>query len=240
MNNDRAKVVVLLSGGLDSTTLLYHHLKHGDEVRCISFNYGQRHGRELEAATRIAHLLNLPHQIVNLTELRRLLSGSSQTDSSIPVPEGKYDEETMKITVVPNRNMILLALSIGYAVANKMDYVSYAAHSGDHAIYPDCREEFAAGMDRVARLCDWHPVSLLRPFVKLTKANIVSYGKGLGVPYELTWSCYKGGEAHCGRCGTCIERREAFYLAQVEDPTVYHPSAPSIQDLIKNDWYLPP
>ena len=150
-----------------------------------------------------------------------LLAGSALTSSEIEVPEGHYAEDNMKATVVPNRNMILLSVAAGWAISSKYDRIAYAAHSGDHAIYPDCRNEFAEALDGAIRLADWHEVSLYRPFVDMTKADIVSLGAKLGVPFEKTWSCYKGQDLHCGRCGTCVERREAFYLAGVDDPTTY-------------------
>jgi 7-cyano-7-deazaguanine synthase len=127
----------------------------------------------------------------------------------------------MKATVVPNRNMILLSIAIGAAIAKKLDYVAYAAHAGDHAIYPDCRPEFARDMGRVASKCDWRPIKLLRPFVKMSKAWIIGHGKELGVDYSKTWSCYEGGALHCGRCGTCVERILSFKEAKVDDPTTY-------------------
>lgn len=216
------KVVVLLSGGMDSTTLLYHHVKGGDEVRAISFNYGQRHNKELDRATQSARLLNVPHEEVDLSDLSYILPGSSQTDMTVAVPEGHYSEETMKATVVPNRNMILLAIAIGHAIAYKMDRVSYAAHAGDHAIYPDCRPEFADKMAELAAICDWRKIELLRPFIKATKADIVRMGMGqLGVDYSKTWSCYQGKDIHCGRCGTCVERILAFKEAGYVDPVPY-------------------
>lgn len=217
----KRKVVVVLSGGLDSTVLLHYHLHHEDEVRALSINYGQRHNTELLYAQRTAEALRVPHTVVNLSDLARILPGSSQTDTSVPVPHGHYAAENMKKTVVPNRNMILLAVAIGHAVAHGCGFVSYAAHAGDHTIYPDCREEFAQGMDNVAQLCDWKPVSLLRPFVRFTKSEVVSIGNQLMVNYSNTYSCYEGNEMHCGRCGTCVERILAFQEACVVDPTNY-------------------
>lgn len=206
---------------MDSTTLIYHMLAEGYEVRCLGVNYGQRHKKELVSASAICGALGIEFLVADLSSITPLLTGSALTSPDIAVPEGHYAEESMKQTVVPNRNMILLSLAIGWAVSTKSDYVAYAAHSGDHAIYPDCRSEFASIMDQAAQLCDWHRVRLYRPFVDMTKADIVCRGVQLGVPYENTWSCYKGGKMHCGRCGTCVERREAFILAGVPDPTEY-------------------
>jgi 7-cyano-7-deazaguanine synthase len=218
------KTILSYSGGLDSTVLLYH-LKYqlGHEVRCLSVNYGQRHRREIEAAQHIAGLNNSEFQVADLSAVKNLFAGSSQT-SDIPVPEGHYAEESMKQTVVPNRNMVLLSLATAWAVSTKSDFVAYAAHTGDHAIYPDCRPAFTEAMEDAIRLCDWHVVKLLRPFLYPTpmdKTEIVKMGKVLGVPFALTWSCYKGGIMHCGKCGTCVERKEAFKLADVVDPTIY-------------------
>ncbi len=214
------RTALIYSGGLDSTVLLYHLRAEGHEVRCLGIDYGQRHRRELEAAAAICRRLGTEYRIANLGALRSLLGGSALT-GEVPVPDGHYTEESMKQTVVPNRNMIMLAVAIGWAVSLQYDAVAYAAHAGDHTIYPDCRPEFADAMDRAAALCDWHPVRLLRPFIARTKADIVRLGAALGVPFEQTWSCYRGGEYHCGRCGTCVERREAFALAGVGDPTTY-------------------
>lgn len=214
------KSVLLFSGGLDSTTALYSQLEAGNEVRCLSINYGQRHRKELMAARQIAQRLNVPLHILDLTSTRVLLAGSSQT-SDLDVPEGHYTEESMKLTVVPNRNMIMLSMAIGWAVSLKFDSVVYAAHSGDHAIYPDCRPEFVQAMQTAAKLCDWHSVQIEAPFVSFSKSEIVRKGTELHIPYQLTWSCYKGGDVHCGKCGTCVERREAFELAGVIDPTTY-------------------
>jgi 7-cyano-7-deazaguanine synthase len=144
----------------------------------------------------------------------------------------------MKATVVPNRNMILLSVAAGWAISSEFDRLAYAAHSGDHAIYPDCRTEFADALDSAIRLADWREVSLYRPFVDHTKADVVTLGAELNVPFENTWSCYKGLDLHCGRCGTCVERREAFHIAEVSDPTAYGPEAPSVDEMSAADWKL--
>ena len=231
--------VVLLSGGMDSTVLAHYLVKEGYLVRGISFNYGQRHSKELGFAIKSAEGLGIKHTVVNLSNLSQALPGSSQTDPGVAVPEGRYDEESMKATVVPNRNMILLSIAAGYALAHQCRVVAYAAHSGDHAIYPDCRPEFADAMSDCFSLCDRNPPALFRPFIGMTKADICKLGNELGVDWKLTWSCYKGHEEHCGKCGTCVERREAFYLADVTDPTPYHVGAPTVAQMVANDWNLP-
>ncbi len=232
------KTVLVYSGGLDSTVLLYHLISEGAEVSALSVNYGQRHLKELDSARAVTKNLGVSHKIIDLSSVCELLKGSSLTDPNLPIPHGHYQEESMKSTVVPNRNMLLLALATSWAISLKADSVSYAAHAGDHAIYPDCREQFAQALGKAIRLADWREVSLNRPFIGLDKRAIVQRGKALGAPFELTWSCYEGGEIHCGRCGTCVERREAFYQAGVDDPTLYASDAPSVDKMIANDWRL--
>lgn len=231
------KTVLIHSGGLDSTVLLYQLREEGNEVLALSVDYGQRHRKELAFAADITQQLRVRHEIANLRGIGALL-GSSSLTSNLPVAEGHYTEDSMKSTVVPNRNMIMLAIATGWAITEKADSVSYAAHAGDHAIYPDCREEFTNAMDAAIRLADWHEVSLKRPFVSLSKADIVRRGAELRVPFSQTWSCYQGADQHCGRCGTCIERREAFHLADVPDPTVYGPNAPERSVMIERGWRL--
>ena len=215
------KSVVVFSGGLDSTVLLYDLLAAGDEVLALSVDYGQRHRVELAAAREITAACEVEWQLADLSAVAGLLAGSSQTSTDIPVPHGHYTAENMKQTVVPNRNMILLAVAGGWAVSRRADRIAYAAHAGDHTIYPDCRPEFTAAMRHALGLADWHQVDLHTPFVQLTKAEIVRRGAELGVPFGATWSCYEGGDRHCGLCGTCVERKEAFAEASVLDPTVY-------------------
>ncbi|MGZ0656816.1 7-cyano-7-deazaguanine synthase QueC [Coraliomargarita sp. W4R53] len=232
------KTVIIYSGGLDSTVLLYHLREAGHELHALSIDYGQRHRCELDRAAAICAALDIPQPMADLSAIQPLLAGNSLTSPKIEVAEGHYTEETMKTTVVPNRNMIFLSIATGHALSIKAEQIAYAAHSGDHAIYPDCRNEFADAMAVAIKLADWEQVELSRPFVNWTKADIVRRGVELGVPFEKTWSCYKGGELHCGRCGTCIERREAFDLAGVEDPTPYADDAPSAETLRANDWRL--
>jgi 7-cyano-7-deazaguanine synthase len=184
-------------------------------------DYGQRHRRELEAARQICERYGVKHQVADLRALAPLFGANALTDAQVAVPEGHYEEVSMKSTVVPNRNMLLIAVAASWAMSLKASSVAYGAHGGDHAIYPDCRPVFAEALDKAIRLADWHEVSLERPFVGMDKAAIVRRGAELRAPLELTWSCYVGGERHCGKCGTCVERKEAFVRAGVADPTVY-------------------
>jgi len=232
------KTVIVYSGGLDSTVLLYHLLDEGHEVAALSIDYGQKHKIELQRAKAISQPLDLHHEVADLNGMTKLFGESSLINSQNSVPHGHYEEENMKSTIVPNRNMILLSLATAWASSIKADSVSYAAHSGDHAIYPDCREEFATALDQAIRLADWQEIYLNRPFVGLSKAEVVKRGAELYVPFQLTWSCYEGQDLHCGQCGTCIERREAFHLAGIEDPTSYKNTAPSLQTMIASKWRL--
>lgn len=213
--------VIVYSGGLDSTVLLHLLKREGKADAALLFDYGQKHKKELEFARKNCEKLGVPFDIADLRPITRLFGHNSLTDASEEVPDGNYDDSNMKSTVVPNRNMIMISIAAARAIALETDEVAYAAHSGDHAIYPDCRDEFADALDGVLALCHYEPVKLLRPFVDMSKADIVALGTDLGVDFSQTWSCYKGGEIHCGTCGTCTERKEAFRLAGVPDPTVY-------------------
>ena len=215
------KAVVLFSGGLDSTVLATQMKEEAKETRLLSIDYGQRHAKELHHSQKVAEHLVLGHEILQLPQLGQILGGSSLTDKSMALPEGHYAEESMKSTVVPNRNMILLALAGGHALSLGFNTIAYAAHAGDHTIYPDCRPEFADAMNNALGLADWKDLNLHRPYVEMTKSDLVSLGNQLDAPLHLTWSCYAGGENHCGKCGTCVERKEAFELAKIPDPTKY-------------------
>jgi 7-cyano-7-deazaguanine synthase len=206
---------------MDSTVLLAHLVAEGREVHALSVDYGQRHRRELVAAAEICAHYKVPHRVADLRGVTSLFGANALTDSHIAVPEGHYEEASMKATVVPNRNMLLIATAAAWAMSLKAASVAYGAHGGDHAIYPDCRPAFADALDKAIRLADWHEVSLERPFVGMDKTAIVKRGAELGVPFALTWSCYVGGDKHCGKCGTCVERKEAFLRAGVQDPTPY-------------------
>jgi 7-cyano-7-deazaguanine synthase len=214
------RVVLVYSGGLDSTVLLYHLLAEGHEVRALSVNYGQRHGQELQAARALAAGRGVEHRVVDLTALATLFPGLALTSREADVPRAEYSAESMAVTTVPNRNMVLLSVALAWAAHLRFGAAAFAAHAGS-TTYPDCRPEFAAALDRTARLCAWEPLQVLAPFVTWTKGDIVRRGAALGVPFERTWSCYVGGEKHCGRCGTCRERRQAFAHAGIADPTAY-------------------
>ncbi len=219
------KAVVIVSGGMDSVTLAHYLKAEGWELSLLSFDYGQRHGKELEFARRCAERLGAPWHRVDLSGLQALLPGSSLTDPGLEVPEGHYAADNMKVTVVPNRNAIMLSCAWGHAVAIGAQAVAFGAHAGDHFIYPDCRPEFhraLQGAFQVGNEGFGDPdLYLLAPFLHLSKADIAARAAQLRVPIEETWSCYKGGEHHCGKCGTCVERIEALFVAGVEDPTVY-------------------
>lgn len=214
------KITLILSGGMDSTTLLYKALKETDDVEVLSFDYNQRHKKELEYAKKLVKRFNLKHKIIDITSIKQLLEGSSLTDDNMQVPEGHYAEDNMKQTVVPNRNAIMLSIAYAYAISNKSNILYYGAHSGDHFVYPDCRIEFVKAIDLAFYLGNvgFGNVNILAPFSNFTKAEIVKLGLELKTPFEDTWSCYKGNDRPCLKCGTCTERTEAFHLNNIEDP----------------------
>ncbi|MCP5169523.1 MAG: 7-cyano-7-deazaguanine synthase QueC [Hahellaceae bacterium] len=214
------KVVVIYSGGMDSFTMLHRVMAEGKRVYALSFNYGQRHSKELHYAQKVCDQLGIPHKVVDITAVNQLLLGSSLTDD-IEVPEGHYEEESMKSTVVPNRNMIMLSLAVGYAVSIEAVAVYYGAHGGDHAIYPDCRPEFVAKMDDVSRIANYQPVAILAPYLNQNKIDILAEGLRMGLDYGRTWTCYKGRDRACGKCGACQERLEAFTRNGAIDPVPY-------------------
>lgn len=203
------KTILIYSGGMDSTTLLYKLLRAGNRVQALSFDYGQRHRKELQSAQKICRRLKVPHKIVDIAVVKDLMKGSALT-SKIKVPEGHYASKRMKITVVPNRNMIFLALAIAQAVSLKFNRVAMAVHAGDHAIYPDCRPAFIKAMRSVSKIANYQSIDVYTPFLNITKRDIARLGRFLGVPYELTWTCYKGLKKPCGKCGACVERTEAL------------------------------
>jgi 7-cyano-7-deazaguanine synthase len=211
---------------MDSVTALYHAAKECRVVGALSFHYGSKHNaREIPFARFHCRKLGVPNQTIRLGFVDRLFR-SDLLKSGGEVPDGHYEQTSMKQTVVPFRNGIMLSAAAGYAESVGARGVVIAAHSGDHAIYPDCREGFMRSMADAIRLGTYAKVAVLRPFITLTKAQIARRGAELGVDFAKTWSCYKGGERHCGTCGTCVERREAFLVAGLLDPTVYESSAP--------------
>jgi 7-cyano-7-deazaguanine synthase len=211
------KSVLIFSGGLDSTTLLYSLMNKGHEVYPITFSYGQKHVKEIEIAAKIASKLGLKHIIINLPTI----SGNSLTDNLQEIPSGEYSIDSQKTTVVPNRNMIFISHAVSIAIAEGISEVYYGAHKNDATVYPDCRPEFVESIQRAVILGNYESVLIKAPFVDLTKEDIVRLGNKLKVPFEETWSCYRGEEIHCGFCGTCMERRLAFSKANVYDPTIY-------------------
>jgi 7-cyano-7-deazaguanine synthase len=223
------KVVVLCSGGMDSVTALYRAVLEHDVVASLSFNYGSKHNpRELPFAAEHAARLGVRHEVVALDFVNRLFA-SDLLASGGNIPDGHYEAANMKQTVVPFRNAIMLSVATGFAESVGANGLVIAAHGGDHAIYPDCREVFMQAMGDAMRLGTYAGIKLLRPFIVLSKSQIAVEGVRLGVDFSRTWSCYKGGAIHCGTCGTCVERREAFIEAGLPDPTEYasHEPLPS-------------
>ena len=229
------KALAVVSGGLDSVTMAYQLASEGQLSGILSFDYGQRHKKELAFAKLCAENLGVRYSLIDLTSLTPHLKGSALTDS-VDVPDGHYAAESMKQTIVPNRNAIMLAVAFGVAPAQGLDAVATAVHGGDHFIYPDCRPDFIdlfARMEQKALDGMWS-IQLLTPFIHGSKGDIARRAAELNVPVHNTWSCYKGGDIHCGRCGTCVERREAFSLAGVKDPTVYADADFWISEIKKN------
>ncbi|SEI83206.1 7-cyano-7-deazaguanine synthase [Allopseudospirillum japonicum] len=213
------KAVVIYSGGMDSFTLLHQVIQQGYQVYPVSFDYGQRHARELAAAKHVCQMLNLPHQCIDLRSIQPLLDQSALTGQH-PVPQGTYAPENLQITLVPNRNMILLSLAIAYAVNLGANECFYGAHGGDHVLYPDCRPEFVTGMDQMAQISNLQPVRIRAPFLHYDKADILRLGQAMHLDYALTWTCYQGAEQPCGTCSACHERAQAFAACGCADPLI--------------------
>lgn len=211
--------VIIVSGGMDSITLLYDHK---DEIALgISFDYGSNHNaREIPFAKMHCERLGIKHITINLDFMHQYFK-SSLLDGAEAIPEGHYADDNMKSTVVPFRNGIMLSIAIGIAESNYLDQVFIANHGGDHTIYPDCRPEFINAIDAAATAGTYNNVKVVAPYTKITKSDIARIGKKLGIDYTETWSCYKGGEVHCGKCGTCVERKEALAEAGIDDKTIY-------------------
>ena len=218
------RATIVFSGGMDSTTVAYYYHKKGYELTLVTFDYGQRHKKEIQFAKITAERLGAQHEIIDISGIKCLLKGSSLTDD-IDVPTGHYEEESMSVTVVPNRNAIMASLAYGIASCNGSDIVAMGIHKGDHHIYPDCREDFLESMNKSMRLATrghrHDDLKLEAPFVKVSKTDIVRLGTELGVDYAETWTCYKGLDIHCGECGACQERKESFIDNGLVDPTEY-------------------
>ena len=216
----RKRAVIIYSGGMDSFTLLHDLKAVGYELVALSFDYGQRHRKELSYARTECSRLGIDWELIDIPKF----PGSSQTDDSIAVPEGHFESESMKQTVVPNRNMIMLSIAVGAAVSRGIGEVCTAVHAGDHAIYPDCREEFLAAMNKVASIANYQPVVIEAPYLYQSKSDILAIGLDVGLTaqdYARSWTCYNGRDKACGKCGACTERLEAFALNHIADPLEY-------------------
>lgn len=211
--------MIIVSGGMDSVTMLH---EYRDRIAVgISFDYGSNHNaREIPFARMHCERLGIKHIVISLDFMNRYFK-SSLLEGADAVPDGHYADENMKSTVVPFRNGIMLSIAVGIAESNGLRYVMMANHGGDHSIYPDCRREFVCAFDAAAKAGTYVGAGILAPYTGITKADIARRGKEMGLDYSETWSCYKGGDVHCGRCGTCVERREALAKAGIEDTTPY-------------------
>lgn len=211
--------VIIVSGGMDSVTMLH---EYRDRIAVgISFDYGSNHNaREIPFARMHCERLGIKHIVISLDFMNRYFK-SSLLEGADAVPDGHYADENMKSTVVPFRNGIMLSIAVGIAESNGLRYVMMANHGGDHSIYPDCRREFVCAFDAAAKAGTYVGAGILAPYTGITKADIARRGKEMGLDYSETWSCYKGGDVHCGRCGTCVERRETLAEAGIEDTTPY-------------------
>jgi 7-cyano-7-deazaguanine synthase len=222
----KRNVVVLVSGRMDSVTALHDAAEKFRVIAGVSFHYGAKHNdREIPLAGYHCGELGVRHEVISLEFMNRLFK-SDLLKGGGEIPEGHYEESTMRQTVVPFRNGIMLSIAAGFAESEGAQGLVIAAHSGDHAIYPDCREDFMRSMGDAIRLGTYARVEVIRPFIRMNKAEIARRGQELGVDFARTWSCYRGEEIHCGRCGTCVERREAFILAGMKDPTLYRETGP--------------
>jgi 7-cyano-7-deazaguanine synthase len=220
------KRAIIYSGGMDSTVLLYAFRQEIDLA--ITFDYGSKHNhKEIESAFYHTQKVNVPHLVMDLKSIGALLE-SDLLKQGGEIPDGHYEEENMKKTVVPFRNGIMLSVAVGIAESTKLEGVFIANHAGDHAVYPDCRMEFIGPMNEAAIAGTYNNVAIYTPFLNMTKREIAQKGKQIGIEFENTWSCYKGGDMHCGRCGTCVERIEALLGF---DPTEYEDTEYAINTL---------
>lgn len=214
--------IIIVSGGMDSVTLL---CEYKDRIAVgVSFDYGSNHNaREIPFAREHCEMLGIEHIVIDLAFMPKYFK-SSLLDGADAIPEGHYADDNMKSTVVPFRNGIMLSIAAGIAESRGLKYVMMANHSGDHTIYPDCRQEFVNAMNEATKAGTFPGIEILAPYTGITKADIARRGKALGIDYSKTWSCYKGGEHHCGKCGTCMERKEAMRDASIVDTTIYDES----------------
>lgn len=211
--------LIIVSGGMDSVTLMHEY--KSSIALAVTFDYGSNHARkEIECAKYHCQMLGIKHIIIPLEFIKKYFK-SSLLNGADAIPEGHYEEENMKSTVVPFRNGIMLAIACGIAESNGLHNVMIANHHGDHAIYPDCRAEFINCMSDAMSKGTYEHIKIVAPYTSISKADIAAKGKQIGVDYTKTWSCYKGGKKHCGKCGTCVERKEALQLAGIEDLTEY-------------------
>lgn len=221
----KKSAVIILSGGIDSTTLCYRCVHEGYNLNALVFRYGQRHHKEVTYAERTCSKLGIGCRIVDLTPIKQLLAGSALTDENVPVPSvmsWQKEFDTLKTTIVPNRNSIFLSLAIAYAVSTGAGEVFFGAHHSDRGVYPDCRKEFVEMFEKSQRLAnDNEELRVTAPFVSMKKSEIVKIGHRLGVDFKDTWSCYAGMDIHCGQCSSCMERKKAFSEACIEDTTLY-------------------
>ncbi|MDE5662764.1 MAG: 7-cyano-7-deazaguanine synthase QueC [Muribaculaceae bacterium] len=219
MQSNKKDSLLVLSGGMDSTTMLH---EYRDRIAlAVTFDYGSNHNaREIECAKENCRLLGVEHLVIPLSFMGQYFK-SSLLEGADAIPEGHYADDNMRSTVVPFRNGIMLSVAAGLAESRGLQYVMLANHGGDHTIYPDCRPDFVTAMSEAIRLGTFEGLTIIAPYTNITKGEIARHGKELGMDYALTYSCYKGGELHCGRCGTCVERREALAEAGIADPTRY-------------------
>ncbi|WP_249976950.1 7-cyano-7-deazaguanine synthase QueC [Vreelandella olivaria] len=216
-----SSTVVIYSGGMDSYTVLHRAIREGINVHALSFDYGQRHARELATARFVCQQFDVPHQVVDIRAIHSLIDNSALTSPDIKMPAGDYAADNLRATVVPNRNMILLSLAIAKAVNIGAERVDYGAHGGDHILYPDCRPEFVDAMNHVAGIANFEPVTLHAPYLQSSKADILREGLAMGLDYRHTWTCYEGRQLACGQCGSCRERLAAFAANNADDPLQY-------------------
>jgi 7-cyano-7-deazaguanine synthase len=226
MTSSIPRAVVIYSGGMDSYTVLHRARREGYELHALSFNYGQRHARELDTAKQVCAELGIAHQIVDIRAIHGLIDSSALTDASQALPGGDYDADNLSATVVPNRNMILLSLAIAQAVNIGAERVFYGAHGGDHVLYPDCRPEFVEKMNDVAAIANFSPVAIEAPYLHKGKDEILADGLAMGLDYANTWTCYLGETLACGECGSCRERLAAFAHHGLSDPLGYSSQRP--------------